>query len=224
MTSRLTMLLPHGHEGAGPEHSSARMERFLQLAAEGSMRVANPSTAAQYFHLLRRQALIKKARPLVVFTPKGLLRQTAATATLEQLTGEHFHFILDDPKATERREKVERLVLCSGRIYHDIDAAASREEAEKVAVARVELLYPFPREQLAELFKAYPNLKEVVWVQEEPKNMGAWATMWRRLPPIMPEGVNLEYIGRPERSSPSEGYSVAHIREQERIVLTALTP
>ncbi|MCB0858264.1 MAG: multifunctional oxoglutarate decarboxylase/oxoglutarate dehydrogenase thiamine pyrophosphate-binding subunit/dihydrolipoyllysine-residue succinyltransferase subunit [Solirubrobacterales bacterium] len=224
LTSRLTLLLPHGHEGAGPEHSSARMERFLQLAAEGSMRVANPSTAAQYFHLLRRQALIKKARPLVVFTPKGLLRQSAATASLEQLTEEHFHFILDDPKAIDRREKVERLVLCSGRIYHDLDAAAPRDTAERVAVARVELLYPFPGRQLAEMFKLYPNLKEVAWVQEEPKNMGAWATMWRRLPPILPDGVNLEYIGRPERSSPSEGYSVAHIREQERIVLTALTP
>ncbi|MDQ5895714.1 MAG: multifunctional 2-oxoglutarate metabolism enzyme, partial [Actinomycetota bacterium] len=224
LTSRLTLLLPHGHEGAGPEHSSARMERFLSLAAEGSMRVANPSTAAQYFHLLRRQAMIKKARPLVVFTPKGLLRQTAATATLEQLTSEHFHFILDDPKAVERREKVERLVLCSGRIYHDIDTASPREGAENVAVARVELLYPFPKQQIAGLFEGYPNLKEVVWTQEEPANMGAWSVMRRRLPDILPDGVTLEYVGRPERSSPSEGYSVAHIREQERIVLTALTP
>ena len=224
MTSRLTMLLPHGHEGAGPEHSSARMERFLSLAAEGSMRVANPSTAAQYFHLLRRQALIKKPRPLVVFTPKGMLRQPAATATLEQLTEQHFHFILDDPKAVDRREKVERLVLCSGRIYHDMDAAAPRESAENVAVARVELLYPFPGQQIAELIKSYPNLKEVVWTQEEPANMGAWSVMRRRLPDLLPEDVTLEYVGRPERSSPSEGYSVAHIREQERIVLTALTP
>ncbi len=224
LTSRLTLLLPHGHEGAGPEHSSARMERFLSLAAEGSMRVANPSTAAQYFHLLRRQAMIKKARPLIVFTPKGLLRQSAATASLDQLTDEHFHFILDDPRAVQRRDKVERLVLCSGRIYYDIDSATPREDAEKVAVARVELLYPFARQQLAELIKAYPNLKEVVWAQEEPANMGAWSVMRRRLPDLLPEGVRLDYIGRPERSSPSEGYSVAHIREQERIVLSALTP
>jgi len=223
MTSRLTLLLPHGHEGAGPEHSSARMERFLSLAAEGSMRVANPSNAAQYFHLLRRQAMIKKARPLVVFTPKGLLRQSAAAASLEQLTNEHFHFILDDPKAVERRDKVERLVLCSGRIYHDIDVADLREGADRVAVARVELLYPFPGEQLTSLFKAYPNLKEVVWAQEEPANMGAWSVMRRRLPYLLPDQVKLEYVGRPERSSPSEGYSVAHIREQERIVLTALS-
>ena len=224
LTSRMTLLLPHGHEGAGPEHSSARMERFLSLAAEGNMRVANPSTPAQYFHLLRRQALIKKARPLVVFTPKGLLRAAAAASTLDQLTNEHFHFILDDPRATERREKIERLVLCSGRVYYDIDAADSRESAENVAVARVELLYPFAKEQLSNLIASYPNLKEVTWVQEEPSNMGAWSVMRRRLPSIMPDDLKLSYIGRPERASPGEGYSVAHIREQERIVLTALTP
>jgi len=224
LTSRLTLLLPHGHEGAGPEHSSARIERFLSLAAEGSMRVANPSTAAQYFHLLRRQAKIKKARPLIVFTPKGLLRQASAAATLDQLSEEHFHFILDDPRAVARREKVERLVLCSGRIYYDIDSADARTANENVAVARVELLYPFAREQLSKLIASYPNLKEVVWAQEEPSNMGAWSVMRRRLPGIIPDHVRLDYIGRPERASPGEGYSVAHIREQERIVLSALTP
>jgi 2-oxoglutarate dehydrogenase E1 component len=223
LTSRMTLLLPHGHEGAGPEHSSARLERFLSLAAEGNMRIANPSTAAQYFHLLRRQALIKKPRPLIVFTPKGQLRQPAAAASLKQLTDEHFHFILDDPRAQERREKVERMVLCSGRIYYDIDATDLRESAEKVAVVRVELLYPFAQSQIESLIQSYPNLREVVWVQEEPKNMGAWSVMSRRLPKVMPEGVGLEYIGRPERASPSEGYSVAHGREQERIILTALS-
>ncbi len=222
LTSRMTLLLPHGHEGAGPEHSSARLERFLSLAAEGNMRIANPSTAAQYFHLLRRQALIKKPRPLIVFTPKGQLRQPAAAATVDQLTDEHFHFILDDPRAQERREKVERMVLCSGRIYYDIDAAAARESSDKVAVVRVELLYPFPRSQIEALIKSYPNLREVVWVQEEPKNMGAWSVMSRRLPEITGD-LDVSYIGRQERASPSEGYSVAHGREQERIVLTALT-
>ncbi len=224
LTSRMTLLLPHGHEGAGPEHSSARIERFLSLAAEGNMRIANPSTAAQYFHLLRRQALIKKPRPLVVFTPKGMLRQPAATSTLEQLTDSHFHFILDDPSATERRDKVERLVLCSGRIYHDIDGSDQRAEAENVAVARIELLYPFARDQISEMIASYKNLKEVVWVQEEPSNMGAWSVMRRRLIEMMPDGVKLDYIGRPERASPSEGYSVAHVQEQQRIVLSALTP
>ena len=223
LTTRLTLLLPHGHEGAGPEHSSARMERFLSLAAEGNMRIANPSTAAQYFHLLRRQALIEKPRPLVVFTPKGLLRQTAAAARLDQLTNEHFHFILEDQKAVERRDDVRRLVLCSGRIYYDLDASEARDGATDVAVGRIELLYPFAEEQLRNLIGSYPNLEEVVWVQEEPRNQGAWSVMRRRLPELLPEGVKLEYIGRQGRASPGEGYSVSHVREQERIVLTALT-
>jgi 2-oxoglutarate dehydrogenase E1 component len=222
-TSRLTLLLPHGYEGSGPEHSSARIERFLALAAEGNIRIANPSTAAQYFHLLRRQALIRKPRPLVAFTPKGLLRLDRAAARPEELTDGHFHFILDDPRAQDRRESVERLVLCTGKVYYDIDANERREGAENVAIARVELLYPFAKEQLEALISAYPNLKEIVWVQEEPRNMGAWKVMSRRLPDLLPEGIELGYVGRPTRASPGEGYSVSHAREQERIVLSALT-
>ena len=223
-TSRLTLLLPHGYEGSGPEHSSARMERFLALGAEGNIRIANPTTAAQYFHLLRRQALIRKPRPLVVFTPKGLLRLDRATAKPEELTEGEFHVVIDDPKAAERREKVERLVLCTGKIYFDLDASERREKAENVAIARVELLYPFADKELSELIASYPNLKEIVWVQEEPRNMGCWKVMSRRFPSIVPEGVALDYIGRPTRASTGEGYSGAHAREQERIVLTALTP
>jgi multifunctional 2-oxoglutarate metabolism enzyme len=221
-TSRLTLLLPHGYEGAGPEHSSARIERFIQLAAEGNIRIANPSTAAQYFHLLRRQAHIAKARPMVVFTPKGLLRLPRATSTLEELTSGSFEFVLDDPRAEDSKKKVERLVLCSGKIYYDIDAAPKREEIENVAIARVELLYPFAKEQLTQLIASYPELKEIVWVQEEPRNMGAWSVMQRRMPELLPEGVELGYVGRPPRASPGEGYAVAHTKEQERIVLTAL--
>ncbi len=223
-TSRLTLLLPHGYEGSGPEHSSARIERFLALGAEGNIRIANPTTAAQYFHLLRRQALIRKPRPLVVFTPKGLLRLDRATATLEQLTDGELQFILDDAKAAERREKVERLILCTGKVYYDIDASERRQSAENVAIARVEVLYPFAKEQLEEVIARYPNLKEIAWVQEEPRNMGAWKVMSRRFPSVLPEGVDLTYIGRPGRASPGEGYSGAHALEQERIVLTALTP
>jgi len=223
-TSRLTLLLPHGYEGSGPEHSSARIERFLALGAEGNIRIANPTTAAQYFHLLRRQALIRKPRPLVVFTPKGLLRLDRATATPEQLTDEHFHFILDDPSAGERREQVERLILCTGKVYFDLDTNERREQAENVAIVRVELLYPFAEKQLTEMIATYPNLKEIVWVQEEPRNMGCWKVMSRRLPDLIPEGVDFDYIGRPIRASTGEGYSGAHAREQERIVLTALTP
>ena len=225
-TSRLTLLLPHGYEGSGPEHSSARIERFLALGAEGNIRIANPTTAAQYFHLLRRQALIRKPRPLVVFTPKGLLRLDRAAATPQQLTDEqeHFHFILDDPSALERKEKVERLILCTGKVYFDIDGNERREVAENVAIVRVELLYPFAEEQLTEVIASYPNLKEIVWVQEEPRNMGCWKVMSRRLPSMLPEGVELGYVGRQIRASPGEGYSGSHSREQERIVLTALTP
>jgi 2-oxoglutarate dehydrogenase E1 component len=223
-TSRLTLLLPHGYEGSGPEHSSARIERFLALGAEGNIRIANPTTAAQYFHLLRRQALIRKPRPLVVFTPKGLLRLDRASASLEQLTDGELQFILDDPKAAERREKVERLILCTGKVYYDIDASERRESAANVAIARVEVLYPFAKEQLEEVIASYPNLKEIAWVQEEPRNMGAWKVMSRRFPAVLPEGVDLTYIGRPGRASTGEGYSGAHALEQERIVLTALTP
>ncbi|HWB68784.1 MAG TPA: multifunctional oxoglutarate decarboxylase/oxoglutarate dehydrogenase thiamine pyrophosphate-binding subunit/dihydrolipoyllysine-residue succinyltransferase subunit [Solirubrobacterales bacterium] len=223
-TSRLTLLLPHGYEGSGPEHSSARIERFLALGAEGNIRIANPTTAAQYFHLLRRQALIRKPRPLIVFTPKGLLRLDRASATLEELTEGELHFILDDPTAGDRREKVERLVLCTGKVYFDMDASERRAAAENVAIARVEMLYPFGHEQLKGLIASYPNLKEIAWVQEEPRNMGAWKVMSRRMPDLLPEGVDLAYIGRPGRASPGEGYSAAHAREQERIVLTALTP
>ncbi|HMA27654.1 MAG TPA: hypothetical protein VKO62_08440, partial [Solirubrobacterales bacterium] len=137
-------------------------------------------------------------------------------------TSGSFRFVLDDPRAQERKDKVERLALCSGKIYYDIDAAPRRNEIENVAIARVELLYPFAKEQISELIASYPNLKEIVWVQEEPRNMGAWSVMQRRMPELLPEGVELGYIGRPPRASPGEGYAVAHTKEQERIVLTAL--
>jgi 2-oxoglutarate dehydrogenase E1 component len=195
----------------------------MALGAEGNIRIAYPSTACQYFHLLRRQALIRKPRPLIVFSPKGLLRLDRATASLSDLATGHFHFILDDPAAADRREKVERLVLCTGKVYFDIDASPRRETAENVAIARVELLYPFAKQQMSDLIASYPNLKEVVWTQEEPRNMGGWKVMSRRLPEVLPEGVELGHVGRPTRASPGEGYSVAHLREQERIVLTALT-
>ena len=221
-TTRLTLLLPHGYEGAGPEHSSARIERFIQLGSEGNIRLANPTTAAQYFHLLRRQARIAKARPLVVFTPKGLLRLKAAASSLEQLSEGSFQFVLDDPRAEGRHDEVDRLVLCSGKVFYDIDQHERRESASSVAVARVELLYPFARNELEALISSYPNLNKVVWAQEEPKNMGAWSVMARRLPELLPDEVEHTYVGRPQRSSPSEGYPVAHRLEQERIVLTAL--
>ena len=221
--TRLTLLLPHGYEGSGPEHSSARIERFIALAAEGNMRLANPTTAAQYFHLLRRQARIRKPRPLVVFTPKGLLRLEAAASKLADLTSGTFQFVLDDPRAQNRKDRIERLVLCSGKVYYDMDGHERRQDADSVAIARVELLYPFAKQQIRELIGSYPNLKEIVWAQEEPQNMGAWKVMTQRMPQLVPEHVDFRYVGRPQRASPGEGYPAAHRSEQERIVLTALT-
>jgi len=219
-TSRLTLLLPHGYEGNGPEHSSARLERFLQLAAQENIRVANPTTAAQYFHLVRRQALDPAARPLVVMTPKGLLRLKQASSTLAELAQGAFQPVLDDPTAD--KGQVRRLVLCSGKIYYDLAGHELREKAGHVAIARIEQLYPFPVEEKAALVASYPNLAEVVWAQEEPQNMGPWRAIRHRLEEKLPEGVRLRYVGRSWRASPSEGYPTAHLREQDRIVREAL--
>ncbi|HEX5900077.1 MAG TPA: 2-oxoglutarate dehydrogenase E1 component, partial [Solirubrobacteraceae bacterium] len=219
-TTRLTMLLPHGYEGSGPEHSSARLERFLQLAAEGNIRVANLTTPAQYFHLLRRQARIAKQRPLIIMTPKSLLRLPQATNRLEHLSETRFFPVLGEPRVAA--DKVTRLVLCTGKIYYDLVGHPSRQDNEAVAIGRVELLYPFPEAQILELVESYPNLREVVWVQEEPRNMGARAHMSPRLMQILPQQLKFGYIGRPERASPGEGYPAAHTGEQNRILRTAL--
>jgi 2-oxoglutarate decarboxylase len=220
-TSRLTLLLPHGYEGSGPEHSSARLERFLALAAEGNMRVANLTTPAQYFHLLRRQALIAKQRPLVIMTPKSLLRLAQATNTVADLAeSSRFEPVLAEPGVVE--QSVTRLVLCTGKIYYDLVGHSERQGNGRVAVGRVELLYPFPEQNIKDLMGRYPKLEEVVWVQEEPRNMGARAHMFPRLMQIMPEEIHFGFIGRPERASPGEGYPAAHITEQSRIVRTAL--
>jgi 2-oxoglutarate dehydrogenase E1 component len=219
-TSRLTLLLPHGYEGSGPEHSSARLERFLQLAAEGNIRVANLTTPAQYFHLLRRQARIAKQRPLIIMSPKSLLRLPQATNRIEHLADTQFYPVLGEPRVPV--DQVTRLVLCTGKIYYDLVGHPARKDNEGVAIGRVELLYPFPEAQIVELVDCYPNLREVVWVQEEPRNMGARAHMSPRLMQILPEHLAFGYIGRPERASPGEGYPAAHIGEQNRIIETAL--
>jgi 2-oxoglutarate dehydrogenase E1 component len=215
-TSRLTLLLPHGYEGNGPEHSSARLERFLQLAAQENVRIVNPSTAGQYFHLLRRQALDPSARPLVVMTPKGLLRLRESSASLEQLAQARFEQVIDDRDAN--RNRVRRLVLCSGKIYYDIIGHELRSQHPETAVARIEQLYPFPVDPATRLVASYPVLEEVVWAQEEPQNMGAWRAIRHRLEEAVAGRVPLRYVGRPWRASPSEGYPTAHFREQDRIL------
>jgi 2-oxoglutarate decarboxylase len=220
-TSRLTLLLPHGYEGSGPEHSSARLERFLRSAAEGNIRVASPTTPAQYFHLLRRQARIAKQRPLVVMTPKSLLRLPQATNTIADMAeGTRFQPVLAEPGVEDAQ--VTRLLLCTGKIYYDLVGHPDRASHPGLAVARVELLYPFPEAQILELLGRYPKLQEVVWVQEEPRNAGARAHMFPRLMQIMPHEIRFGFIGRPERASPGEGYPAAHLAEQSRIVTTAI--
>ena len=237
-TSRLTLLLPHGYEGSGPEHSSARVERFLQAAAEGNLRVANCTTPAQYFHLLRRQALVSKARPLVLMTPKSLLRLPAATSRLEELADGGFQRVIDDPRfrsgvgagdgdggrssSAAARGRVTKLVLCSGKVYYDIADHEAHADIQHIAVARVELLYPFPEKEIAALMASYPSLERVVWVQEEPRNMGARAYMRRRMAKLLPRHVSYDYVGRQLRAAPGEGYTAAHQKEQARIVRVAL--
>ena len=223
-TSRLTMLLPHGYEGNGPEHSSARIERFLQLAAEDNIRVANCSTAAQYFHLLRKQALGDKQRPLVIFTPKSLLRLKAASSSLNELVTQWFHPVLDDPTATDK-QGVRTLILCSGKIYHELQASTLRPKRHDLAIGRVEMLYPFPQKELRDLFASYPGIDRILWVQEEPANMGAWDFIWPNITDrVLPGGVSLDYEGRDRRASTSEGYPQAHQAEQERILTAAFGP
>ncbi len=221
--SRLTLLLPHGYEGQGPEHSSARLERFLQLCAEDNMRVAYPTTPAQYFHLLRRQALGSPQRPLVVMTPKSLLRHPAATSPVRALATGEFHRVIPDPKV-DSPDEVHRLILCSGKFYYDLQGSALREKAPNAAVGRVEELYPFPAEEIEALVRQYPNLREVMWAQEEPRNMGALSFVGPRLRAVVPREVPLRYVARSERASPAEGRTKSHKAKQERIVQDALGP
>ena len=224
VTNRLTLLLPHGYEGAGPEHSSARVERFLQLAAEGNIRVANCTTPAQYFHLLRRQARRNRVRPLVVFTPKSLLRLPQAASSLPDLTGGTFQPVIDDADSgvQQRAGSVTRVVLCTGKVFYDLLAEANKLGDRRPALVRIEGLYTFPEDAVRGVLGKYPAAKEIVWAQEEPRNMGAWSYIAPRLLPLLPQGAELEYVGRPERASPAEGYPAAHAAEQSRIVREGL--
>jgi 2-oxoglutarate dehydrogenase E1 component len=221
-TSRLTLLLPHGYEGQGPEHSSARLERYLALGAEGNIRVANCTTPAQYFHVLRRQARHEEIRPLVLMTPKSLLRLPAATSHLDDLAGGRFMPVLDDPEVEGRRDQVTRIILCSGKVYYDLLASEVRAASPHVALARIELLYPFPVEEMKALIARYPKLVDVMWVQEEPRNMGPRKFVLPKLRDlVVPAAVIGREVSRPERSSPAEGYPAAHQAEQARIVREA---
>ncbi|HEX6558589.1 MAG TPA: 2-oxoglutarate dehydrogenase E1 component [Longimicrobiales bacterium] len=221
-TSRLVLLLPHGYEGQGPEHSSARLERFLQLCAEDNMRVANCTTPAQYFHLLRRQALLETRRPLIVMTPKSLLRHPKATSRLSDFANAGFQLVIGDPAAQQNAASVRRAILCSGKVFYDLSARLEHEPNESVGVIRIEQLYPFPEQELQNALDPYKKLEEVVWLQEEPENMGAWRYMRPRLQALLGDRATLAYSGRPERASPAEGYASDHEAEQARIVSDAI--
>jgi 2-oxoglutarate dehydrogenase E1 component len=220
--SRLTLLLPHGYEGQGPEHSSARLERFLQLCAEDNLRVAYPTTPAQYFHLLRRQALAEAERPLVVMAPKSLLRHPGATSPVSELESGRFLSVLDDDEAASRALQITRLVLCSGKLHYDLIGYEERGEAGNTALARLEELYPFPAGALGALIAGYPDLREVIWAQEEPRNMGSLGFIGPRLRAVVPRRIPMHYVARPERASPAEGQARAHAAEQERLIREAL--
>ena len=220
----LVLLLPHGYEGQGPEHSSARLERYLQLAADDNIRVANCTSAGQYFHLLRRQAalLTSDPRPLIVMSPKSLLRHPRAGSSLQELAEGQFLRVIDDPTGGERADAVSRLVLCSGKVYIDLLGAPEAGASPHVAVARVEELYSFPDTELRAIIGRYPHLQELVWLQEEPRNMGAWNYIAPRLRALLPADMPLLYAGRAESATPAEGSLVEHAIEQARIIAQAL--
>lgn len=219
--SGVTLLLPHGYEGQGPEHSSARLERFLQSAAEGNMSIGYLTTPAQYFHMLRRQAMRKPRRPLVLMQPKSMLRLPQAMSKLSDLSNGAFQPVIDDPLASQRRDDVRRIVFCTGKVYYDLALNEARQG--NVAIVRVEELYPWPHDEIQRVMDLYPAIEEVVWVQEEPKNMGAWTFVQPRLRVSAGAAVGVRYIGRQDRASPAEGYTSAHTVEQARIVSTALS-
>ena len=221
--SSLVLLLPHGYEGQGPEHSSARLERYLQLAAEDNIQVANCSTAAQYYHLLRRQArnLQHHPRPLIVMTPKSLLRHPLSSSRLEDLAGGTFQPVLDDAKARVNAGKIQRVVLCTGKIAIDLLSHENRTTVDDIAIVRVELLYPFPEQALKKILAQYPNVREVVWVQEEPHNMGAWGYVAPYLTAHIDPAIKVGVIARPDRSSPATGFWDWYIAEQEKIAAEA---
>ena len=220
----LTMLLPHGYEGQGPEHSSARLERFMQLCAEHNIQVCVPTTPAQVFHMLRRQAIRPLRKPLVVMSPKSLLRHKEAVSTLEELAEGKFYTVIDEVEAFER-DKIERVVLCSGKVYYDLVSARREKHIDNIAILRLEQLYPFPEADLLALLESYPNMKDAVWCQEEPMNQGAWYASQHHMRRVIHRHkaeVYLRYVGREASAAPAAGYMALHAQQLEAFVAAAL--
>jgi 2-oxoglutarate dehydrogenase E1 component len=218
----LTLFLPHGYEGQGPEHSSARLERFMQLCSNDNIQVCVPSTPAQMFHMIRRQVIMKTRKPLIVMTPKSLLRNKASTSTLEELTSGGFRLVIDDERVTDEQQ-VRRVVLCAGKVYYDLMEALAETARKDLAVVRVEQLYPIPHQELSFIFDKYPSDCEIVWCQEEPRNQGAWYQTMHNLLRDMHAGQTLYYAGRPSSASPAVGNHTVHIEEQRKLVTDAIT-
>jgi 2-oxoglutarate dehydrogenase E1 component len=219
--SGLVLYLPHGYEGQGPEHSSARLERFLQLCAEDNIQVANCTTPAQFFHLLRRQMKRSFRKPLVVITPKSLLRHRLAVSAVTDLVEGSFHEVLDDSTIGDPQQ-IAHVLFCSGKVYYDILAEREQRQRGDVAIVRVEQLYPFPEDQMMEILTRYERTSDIVWVQEEPRNMGAWSFMYERLPTLLRPRQALRYAGRKPQASPATGSQRLHHQEQAALVEQAL--
>jgi 2-oxoglutarate dehydrogenase E1 component len=217
----LTMLLPHGYEGQGPEHSSARLERYLQLCAEQNMQVIVPTTPAQVFHMLRRQMIRPMRRPLIVMSPKSLLRHRLAVSTLDELASGKFKTVIGEIDAFETK-KVRRVVLCSGKVYYDLLEKRREQKRSDVAIIRLEQLYPFPTSSLKKVLEPYQHVKEWVWCQEEPKNQGAWYQSKHHFKECLPDGFTLQFAGRPASAAPAVGYASVHNQQQEELVAKAL--
>tara|TARA_B110000114_G_scaffold179805_1_gene214713 strand:- start:927 stop:1598 length:672 start_codon:yes stop_codon:yes gene_type:complete len=218
------MLLPHGYEGAGPEHSSARLERYLQLCAEHNIQVCVPTTPAQIFHLIRRQAIRPLRRPLIVMTPKSLLRHKHAINTLEDLCDGEFQNVISEPQ-TGNDDDVTRIVFCSGKVFYDLDAKRLEDGLTNVAIVRVEQLYPFPEEAMVETIARYKNIATAVWCQEEPMNQGAWYSSQHHMRRVVHSkfpGLYLEYAGRAASAAAAAGYMSLHMKQLESLLNTAI--
>jgi 2-oxoglutarate dehydrogenase E1 component len=221
--SGLVLQLPHGLEGQGPEHSSARLERFLELSVDDNWLVVNPTTPAQVFHSLRRQALAPWRKPLVVMSPKSLLRHPEAVSPVEDLCQEGFRPVLPDPSSADPAD-VTRVLLCSGKLYYDLAAARAAQDARQVAIVRLEQLYPLATEALSGALARYGRKAEVIWVQEEPRNMGAWEQVQAQLAPLLAGFASLSCISRPPSASPAAGSATRHKLEQDSLVAQAIGP
>ena len=219
----LTLLLPHGYDGQGPEHSSARLERYLQLCAEDNMQVVYPTTPAQMFHLIRRQTLRPYRKPLIVMSPKSLLRHKLSVSSLAEIESGSFKTVIDEVDALDRKA-VKRVLFCSGKVYYDLLEARRERQLDDCAIIRIEQLYPFPREEIMTILASYPAVADAVWVQEEPRNQGAWSIMLSRrmLAGCFPVEMPLRCVARAYSASPAVGYHALHLKQQQELVDAAL--